>query len=102
MTGLAPKPVTPHGTAPRRGRSEGTAWDGKGRRLVKSKRGGHGRGGGVWAAGPASQTRTRRSDCTCTSPVPTGPPATASARSWGHVLATLPLITPLPNTVLAA
>lgn len=51
MTGLAAKPVTPHGTAPRRGRSEGTAWEGKGRRLAKSKRGGHGRGGGVWAVG---------------------------------------------------
>lgn len=46
VTRLAPKPVTPHGTAPRQGRSEGTAWDGKGRRLAKSKRGGHGRGGG--------------------------------------------------------
>lgn len=102
VTGLAPKPVTPHGMAPRQGRSEGTAWDGKGRRLAKSKRGGHGRGGRVWAAGPASQTRTRRSDCTCTAPVPRGPPATASARSWGHVLATLPLIAPLPNAVLVA
>lgn len=99
-TGLITKVVTPHGKVPQRDCSEGTVWDKKGHRLVKSELGGHGEaqrsvGGGPRVTGEDTEGQTGR----ILRPSPRVRPSPTSTRSWGglqvHLLAKLTLTTPL-------